>query len=82
MEKQELIDLYSTSFPFWDNLNQYDRDTFVKSSQTVCFRGGTNIHDGGECTGVILVKSGSLRLYLLSDEGKEVTLYQIGRAHV
>ena len=77
MENQELIDLYSTSFPFWDNLNQYDRDTFVKSSQTVCFRGGTNIHDGGECTGVILVKSGSLRLYLLSDEGKEVTLYRL-----
>ena len=77
MENQELIDLYSTSFPFWENLNQYDRDTFVKSSQTVCFRGDTNIHDGGECTGVILVKSGSLRLYLLSDEGKEVTLYRL-----
>ena len=77
MENRELIDLYSTSFPFWDSLNQYDRDTFVKSSQTVCFRRGTNIHDGGECTGVILVKSGSLRLYLLSDEGKEVTLYRL-----
>ena len=77
MENRELIELYSSSFPFWEKLSQYDKDTFLKSSQTVCFRGGTNIHDGGECTGVILVKSGVLRLYLLSDEGKEVTLYRL-----
>ena len=77
MENMELTELYSSAFPFWDSLNQYDRDTFVKSSQTLCFKAGTNIHDGGECTGVILVKSGSLRLYLLSDEGKEVTLYRL-----
>ena len=77
MENIELTELYSSAFPFWDSISQYDRDTFVKSSQTVCFRSGETIHDGGECTGVILVKSGSLRLYLLSDEGKEVTLYRL-----
>jgi CRP/FNR family transcriptional regulator len=77
MENMELTELYSSAFPFWDSLNQYDRDTFVKSSQTLCFKAGTNIHDGGECTGVILIKSGVLRLYMLSDDGKEVTLYRL-----
>ena len=36
-----------------------------------------NIHNGTECTGVILVRSGSLRLYMLSGDGKEVTLYRL-----
>ena len=77
MEKTELSELFASAFPFWDGLSQYDRDTFVNSSQTMTFPAGRNIHDGGECTGVILVKSGVLRLYLLSDEGKEVTLYRL-----
>jgi len=77
MEKTELSELFASAFPFWDGLSQYDRDTFVNSSQTLTFAAGRNIHDGGECTGVILVKSGVLRLYLLSDEGKEVTLYRL-----
>ena len=77
MENTELLELFSSTFPFWNDISQYDRDTFIKSSQTVSFPAGRNIHDGGECTGVILVKSGALRLYLLSDEGKEVTLYRL-----
>ena len=36
-----------------------------------------NIHDGSECSGVILVRSGSLRLYIMSEEGKDITLYRL-----
>lgn len=77
MNEQELIKVFENAFPFWDTLNSWDKDTFIHSSQEVTYRRGTNIHDGGECTGVIIIKSGSLRLYLLSDEGKEVTLYRL-----
>ena len=77
MNKTELVKLFSDAFPFWDSLNDWDRNTFVHSSQAVKFPRGANVHDGGECTGVILIKSGCLRLYLLSDEGKEVTLYRL-----
>ncbi len=77
MDNKELISLFQSAFPFWDELSQWDKDTFLHSSQTVKFERGANVHDGGECTGVILIKSGSLRLYLLSDEGKEVTLYRL-----
>ena len=77
MENKELISLFESAFPFWDSLSEWDQKTFVLSSYEVKYNRGTNIHDGGECTGVILVKSGCLRLYLLSDEGKEVTLYRL-----
>lgn len=73
----ELVKLFSDAFPFWDGLSDWDKDTFVKSSFQVKFNRGATVHDGDECTGVILIKSGCLRLYLLSDEGKEVTLYRL-----
>ena len=56
---------------------EHDRETFLRSSQHVNFRKGANIHNGASCTGVILVKSGSLRLYILSEDGKEITLYRL-----
>ena len=77
MEKQELCELFQNTFPFWEKMSEKDKETFLRSSQTVHFKKGTNIHDGNECTGVILIKSGSLRLYLLSEDGKEITLYRL-----
>ena len=77
MDKQELQALFEQSFPFWKQLSEEDRKTFFRSSQQISFSKGTNIHDGNECTGVILVKSGSLRLYILSEDGKEITLYRL-----
>lgn len=77
MNETELIGLFKKTFPFWDSMSDSDKATFIRSSYQVRFEAGTNIHDGNECTGVILIKSGSLRLYLLSDEGKEITLYRL-----
>ena len=77
MNDKELIELFEKSFPFWSKMSSADRDTFLRSSHSVSFKRGTNIHDGNECTGIILIKSGSLRLYLLSEDGKEITLYRL-----
>ena len=36
------------------------------------------IHNGNaDCTGLLLVKSGQLRAYILSDEGREITIYRL-----
>ncbi len=38
----------------------------------------TVIHNGSmDCTGLLLVKSGQLRAYMLSDEGREITIYRL-----
>ena len=74
MEQTALSQLFERIFPFWNQMSKTDKETFVRSSYHINFKKGTNIHDGNECTGVILVKSGSLRLYLLSEDGKEITL--------
>ena len=77
MEKNELNALFSQTFPFWDSMTEADRETFCRSSYHIHFDKGTNVHNGNECTGIILIKSGSLRLYLLSEDGKEITLYRL-----
>ena len=77
MQNEELVALFRDNFPFWDNLSKSEKETFVNSSQYISFRKGTNIHNGNECTGIILIRKGSLRLYILSDEGKEITLYRL-----
>ena len=36
------------------------------------------LHSGGaDCTGLLLVKTGQLRAFILSREGREVTLYRL-----
>ena len=73
---QEKIELFKRTFPFWNKLSDSDKETFLNTSQKLSFKRGENIHNGDECTGIILVKSGVLRVYILSDEGKEITLYR------
>jgi CRP/FNR family transcriptional regulator len=77
MTNTELINLFENSFPFWKSMSELDKEAFIRSSQAIKFKKGLNIHDGNECTGVILIKSGVLRLYMLSEDGKEVTLYRL-----
>ena len=67
---------YQTIFPFWEHLDEADRELLCRSTSSLTYKKGELLHGGGgECTGAIVVRSGGLRAYLLSDEGREVTLY-------
>ena len=77
MTEKSIKELCSEVFPFWDSLSDEQRSNLLRSTQKISFERGTNIHDGGECTGIIIVKSGSLRVYMLSEDGKEITLYRL-----
>jgi len=77
MDKVELEALFKNSFPFWGKMSENDKNTFYNTAHSVTFQKGTNIHNGDECTGVILIRSGVLRLYVVSDDGREITLYRL-----
>ena len=54
--------------PFWSSLTERERETVQRSAVTRRYEKGALIHDGGsECLGLVLVLSGELRTYLLSD---------------
>jgi len=77
MNESIFDDIFSKHLPFWSGLGAAEREVLLHASQAVRFKAGETVHDGNECTGVIIVKSGSLRVYMLSEDGKEVTLYRL-----
>lgn len=75
LEKTAMVKKY---FPFWDNLTENEKKVLEQNTNTVKYSKGENIHSGGkECLGMMIVKSGSLRTYLLSEEGRDITLYRL-----
>ncbi|MCI8391479.1 MAG: Crp/Fnr family transcriptional regulator [Roseburia sp.] len=71
--------VYEEMFPFWEKISDTEKDYICKNSYTLTYPKGKNIHNGEECSGVILVRSGCLRLYMMSEEGKDITLYRLYR---
>ena len=68
---------FAEYLPIWDKLTPQQQESIRQVIEFRSVKKGTHIHDGNECTGIILLKTGSLRLYLLSPDGKEVTLYRL-----
>lgn len=65
-------------FPVWNRLTQAQRDILSSSAVRKHVRQGEVIHSGtADCSGLLLVNSGMLRAYILSEEGKEITLYRL-----
>lgn len=65
-------------FPFWEQLLDSQKEKLCANAQIKTFKKGEHVHHGEhDCTGVILLRKGQLRSYLLSEEGKEVTLYRL-----
>lgn len=71
-------EILSAAYPFWERLSDEEKAQILKGCATVTYEKGSSIHrsDMG-CKGAILVLSGLLRVYILSDEGREVTLFRI-----
>ncbi len=69
--------IYREIFPFWNKITEEERSIICNNSVALSYPKGTTIHDGTECSGVFFVRSGSLRVYIMSDDGKAVTLYRL-----
>ena len=62
-------------FPIWDKLTAQQQERIQSVSVFQSVKSGTLLHDGSpDCLGMLLVRSGQLRAYMLSEEGREVTI--------
>lgn len=69
---------FSDYFPFYEKLGESEKTLLLESSSKRKVPKGTVLHRGeNDCLGLLLVRSGQLRAYLTSDEGREVTLYRL-----
>ncbi len=66
---------FTEYFPVWNKLTaqQQERIAGVIEHRTV--KKGTHIHDSSsQCLGLVIMKSGQLRAYMLSEDGREITI--------
>ena len=75
---QTVTDLFIEHFSFWPHLTAQEKELINTHSRIVRYKKGTQVHQGPlDCIGVLLVKHGQLRVYTMSEDGREVTLYRL-----
>lgn len=74
--------VFNEVFPFWGNLDESQKKLLITNTREICFEKGAHIHDNSECSGVILVKKGCLRVFIMSEEGKDITLYRLHKGNI
>ena len=64
--------------PVWEKLIKAQQDRILGRLTERAVKKGEVLHgEASGCTGLLLVKSGQLRAYILSDEGREITIYRL-----
>ena len=65
-------------FPIWQELPFPHQNRLLQGLREQTVKKGTILHNGNrECVGLFLIRSGQLRVYVLSEEGREITLYRL-----
>ena len=72
-----LMDL-SNNFSVWSRRTPAQQELI--SAHLICrdVKKGTVLYNGSsDCLGLVLIKKGQLRAYMISEEGREITLYRL-----
>jgi len=77
IEKLEL-EYIKSNLDFWSKLSATEMKLLESNITHVTYNKGLNLNStNSECLGVLLIKSGGLRVYILSEDGREITLYRL-----
>lgn len=78
MLEQQDFQALEENFPFWRELDDHERKTILNGTIRFTHGRGAIVHeDRNKCTGMLMVQSGQLRIYIISETGKEITLYRL-----
>lgn len=67
-----------TFFPIWNQLTPQEQSLLRQNAVERDLPKGTVLSAGPQdCTGLLAVQSGQLRAFILSEEGREVTIYRL-----
>ena len=68
----------SQLLPIWSKLGEKEKQRILQAADYIKVKKGTHIHDSSaDCLGLLLICSGQLRTYILSEEGREITLNRL-----
>lgn len=83
MLTNEDIQLLKQGFTFWDKLDESQKQLMLNNVIATSYPKGMTIHNGGDdCIGVFMLKKGEFRVYILSDEGKEFTIFRLREGEI
>ena len=69
---------FATHFPIFDKLTPQEQDALSQVAYKRTAPEGTLLHNGSDmCLGLLVIRSGQLRAYITSEEGREVTVYRL-----
>ncbi len=69
---------FLTYLPVWEKLDKSQKEALTNASFHRNFKKGEILHNGSaDCTGLILVLSGHVRAFAISEDGREITLYRL-----
>lgn len=76
--ESETLQLMRKTLPFWGDLNDTQQKMLADSVVNKTFAKGESLHSGDDdCSGLFVLKSGRIRVFFLSESGKEITLYRL-----
>ena len=69
---------FAEYIPFWDKLTDAQQQRIAGVIERRAVKKGTHIHDSSaDCLGLVLVRHGQLRTYILSEDGREITISRL-----
>lgn len=67
------------NLPFWSHLTDDQQQYLARFAGTREYKKDQQLYDSSdECLGMIMVESGTIRTYIVSPEGREITLFKLG----
>lgn len=72
------IDFLQDTLSFWKKLTEVQRNALLQAIVKKQLTVGESMHSNSEqCSGLFLIEKGQVRAYIVSESGKEITLYRL-----
>ena len=69
---------FTEYFPIWDKLTKAQQERVAQVMEYRQVKVGTHIHDSSaDCLGLVMVHTGQLRAYILSEDGREISISRL-----
>ena len=74
---------FAEYLPFWNKLTEEQKQRIANVIEFRQIKKDTHIHDSSaDCLGLVVVRSGQLRAYILSEDGREITISRLAQYDV
>lgn len=75
---QKVVEMLNDLCPFWKDIQEESKEKLIRESMNLVFAKGEVLHAAQEeCSGLFLIKKGRVRVFIVTPEGKEVTLFRL-----